>query len=126
LTCFNENVNLQLREISIVLVIGGFIVGETKRLPYFKQRNFTVLKVVAALVVCVISAFFLGRHFGGGNQPLTAPYAGPKPGVTILYLGEVDGIRIRVEPEDREVLKKLEEYLDKFPGAKVKGHSTNH
>ena len=47
----------------------------------------------------------------------------PKAGVSVLWLeAPNNSIRIRVEPpEEVETMKSLQDYLNKFPGAKVTG-----
>ena len=47
-----------------------------------------------------------------------------RPEVTqVLYLSDSSGIKIRFEPEDKETQRALENYLEKFPRASVKGHT---
>lgn len=76
-------------------------------------------------VIYMLVTFVLGCLCGSLNQS-TEEKQKPKPGVTVLWLENGSGsLRVRVEPEDAETMKSLKAYLNKFPGAKVQGHSTD-
>jgi len=72
--------------------------------------------------------FYFGYLFGLSqaevNNALVIADEENRPGNTeVLYLSDRSGIRIKLEPQDKETQKALEKYLEKFPRAAVKGHS---